>query len=140
MYDNTSEFPARPQPARFPWPGPGPDSRPVTRPEFLTLAARACEQTYTGSPGRFLGAYIHALASQATLLQAGSPESHGAAAEAERLREAAWIHTLEQGTACWNPHAPDPDATGGWGGHPADEAGPMQAWLGDPSCDDTYMN
>jgi hypothetical protein len=35
---------------------------------------------------------------------------------------------------------PDPEATGALSGHPADEAGPMQAWLGDPSSDDTYMN
>src|SRR6266511_1333300 len=117
MYDNTSEFPARPQPARFPWPGPGPDSRPVTWPEFLALAAAACEREYPGRPGRFLGAYIHALASRATLLQADSPEAHEARAEAERAREAAYLHALEQGAATLSPAEPDCDL-GGWGGHP----------------------
>ena len=138
MLENT-ELPAPAQPARLPWPGPGPTT--VTWPEFLTLAARSCEQAYPGSPGRFIGAYIHALASQATLLQANSPEAHEARAEAERAREAAYLHALEHGAACWDLNAPGPDCDlGGWGGHPADEAGPMQAWLGDPSCDDTYMN
>jgi hypothetical protein len=33
---------------------------------------------------------------------------------------------------------PDPEATGSLDGHM--DSGPMQAWLGDPSHDDTYMN
>ena len=122
MYDNTS-FPAPAQSARFPWPAPGPESRQVTWPEFLALAAEACERAYPGSPGWFLGAYIHALASQATLLQADSPEAH----------EAAYIHTLEQGAAYGSPAEPGCDL-GGWGGHPVEDAGcshtPRGCWPG----------
>lgn len=141
MLENT-QFPAPAQPPLFAWPSPGPAAHQVTWSEFLTLAARACEQTYPGSPGRFLGAYIHALASQAVALQAESPEVHESRAEAERLREAARIHTLEHQADCWPLAASDlsDDATGGTGGHPADETGPVQVWLGDPCRDDTYMN
>ena len=154
MYDHTSG-PARPQPARLPWPGPvhhgcthcaSPAAHQVTWPEFLRLTAKACEQAYPGSPGRFLGANIHALAARAVALQADSPEVHAAKAEAERLREAAYLHALEQGAATLSPAGPDCDL-GGWGGHPdaewfasrGDEAA-RRVWLGDPACDDTYAN
>ena len=97
------------QPALLPWPAPGLDSNLVTWPQFLALAAEACERLYPGSPGRFLAAYLHALSAQAVALRADSPESHEAAADAVRLREAAYIHTLEQGAASWSLAEPDPD-------------------------------
>ena len=150
MLCTTIHHPPRRTTSPIPWPAARPRSRQVTWPEFLALAAEACERAYPGSPGRFLGAYIHALASQATLLQADSPEAHEAAAEAVRVREAAYLHALEQGAASWSLAEPDlsDDANGGWGGHPdadwfasqGDAGTSMRAWLGDPACDDTYMN
>ena len=134
------------QPARHPWPAPDPGSRLVPWPEFLRLAAEECERAYPGSPGRFLGAYIHALAARAVALRAETPEAHAAAVEAKRLREAAYLHALVQGAATLSPAGPDCDL-GGWGGHPdaewfasrGDEAA-RRVWLGDPACDDTYAN
>jgi hypothetical protein len=144
MLENTQDPARLQQPARLPWPAPGPDSNLVTWPQFLALAAEECERLHPGSPGRFLAACLHALSAHAVAMRAESPESHEAAAEAERLHEAAWIHSLEQQQgvagshgACEHPGCSDCDL-GGWGGH--DDSGPMRAWLGDPACDDTYAN
>jgi hypothetical protein len=140
--ENTPSPPAA-QPPRFPWPKPGPTAPQVTWSEFLKLTAEACETAYPGSPGRFIAAYLHALSAQAIALQAISPESHETKAEAERLREAAYLRALEDQSGYWSITEPelDPcdDVTGSLDGH-MDDSGPMQAWLGDPSHDDTYMN
>ena len=136
--DNTSAEPA--QPPRLPWPGPGPDVPQVTWPEFLKLAADECERSYPGPPGRFIAAYLHALSAQAIALEAESPEAHETKAEQVRLQEAAYFQALEDQSGYWSitEPEPDPEATGSLDGHM--DSGPMQAWLGDPSCDDTYMN
>jgi hypothetical protein len=140
--DNTSD-PALAQFPRFPWPKPGPTAPQVTWAEFLKLTAEACETAYPGSPGRFIAAYLHALSAQAIALEAESPEAHETKAEAERLREAAYLRALEDQSGYWSITEPelDPcdDVTGSLDGH-RDDSGPMQAWLGDPSHDDTYMN
>jgi hypothetical protein len=143
---NTFESPPSPpsgHPPRFPWPKLGPDSLQVTWAEFLKLTAAACETAYPGSPGRFIAAYLHALSAQAIALEAESPEAHETKAEAERLREAAYLRALEDQSGYWSITEPelDPcdDVTGSLDGH-MDDSGPMQAWLGDPSHDDTYMN
>jgi hypothetical protein len=138
--DNTS-VPAPTPVSRFPWPRPGPTAPHVTWAEFLELTAEACETTYPGSPGRFIAAYLHALAAQARALQAESPEAHEALAEAERLREAAYFQALEDQSGYWSVTEPESDSeqTGSLDGH-MDDDGTRQVWLGDPSCDDTYMN
>jgi hypothetical protein len=137
--DNTSD-PAPAQLPRFPWPKPGPTAPQVTWSEFLKLTAEACETAYPGSPGRFIAAYLHALSAQAIALEAESPEAHETKAEQVRLREAAYFQALEDQSGYWSitEPEPDPEATGSLDGHM--DSGPMQAWLGDPSCDDTYMN
>ena len=137
--DNTSD-PAPAQFPRFPWPKPGPTAPQVTWSEFLKLTAEACETAYPGSPGRFIAAYLHALSAQAIALEAESPEAHETKAEQVRLQEAAYFQALEDQSGYWSitEPEPDPEATGSLDGHM--DSGPMQAWLGDPSCDDTYMN
>jgi hypothetical protein len=126
----------------FAWPRPGPDAPQVPWPEFLRRAAEDCERRYSGSPGRFIAAYLHALSAQAIALEAESPEAHETKAEQVRLREAAYFQALEDQSGYWSitEPEPDPEATGSLSGHPADEAGSMQAWLGDPGLDDTYLN
>jgi hypothetical protein len=140
--DNTSD-PAPAQLSRFPWPKPGPTAPQVTWSEFLKLTAEACETAYPGSPGRFIAAYLHALSAQAIALEAESPEAHETKAEQVRLREAAYFQALEDQSGYWSITEPEPDpcddVTGSLDGH-MDDSGPMQAWLGDPSHDDTYMN
>jgi hypothetical protein len=144
--DNTFQSPPSPSPSPlFPWPGPGKDAPTVTWAEFLRLAAEDCELRYPGPPGRFLGAYIHALSVQSRTLEAESPESHESKAELVRLQEAAYIQALEDRSDCWSITEPEPgpcdDVTGSLDGHPAGEDGfPLQVWLGDQSCDDTYAN
>jgi hypothetical protein len=137
--DNTSD-PAPAQFPRFPWPKPGPTAPQVTWSEFLKLTADECENQYPGSPGRFIAAYLHALSAQAIALEAESPEAHETKAEQVRLREAAYFQALEDQSGYWSitEPEPDPEATGSLDGHM--DSGPMQAWLGDPSCDYTYMN
>jgi hypothetical protein len=137
--ENTSEV-RGPQSPRFPWPKPGPTAPQVTWSEFLKLTAEACENQYPGSPGRFIAAYLHALSAQAIVLEAESPEAHETKAEQVRLREAAYFQALEDQSGYWciTEPEPNPEATGSLDGHM--DSGPMQAWLGDPSCDDTYMN
>jgi hypothetical protein len=73
-------------------------------------------------------------------LEATSPEAHETKAEQVRLREAAYFQALEDQSGYWSitEPEPDPEATGSLDGHM--DSGPMQAWLGDPSHDDTYMN
>jgi hypothetical protein len=129
------------QPPSYPWPGPGKDAPAVTWAEFLRLAAEDCEHRFPGSPGRFIGAYLHALSAQSITLEADGPESHESKAEQVRLQEAAYIQALEDRSDYWSITEPDPcdDVTGSLDGH-MDQDGPSQVWLGDPSCDDTYMN
>jgi hypothetical protein len=128
-------------PPLFAWPKPGTDATAhVPWSEFLRLTAEDCEHRYPGSPGRFLSAYIHALSAQSRTLEAESPESHESKAEQVRLQEAAYFQALEDQSGYWSftEPEPDPEATGSLDGHM--DSGPMQAWLGDPESDDTYMN
>jgi hypothetical protein len=88
---------------------------------------------------------LHALSAQAIALQAESPESHESRAEQVRLQESAYIARLER-DANWDPgdepedrYDPCDDVTGCLDGH-MDQDGPTQVWLGNQSCDDTYMN
>jgi hypothetical protein len=133
------------RPPLFPWPPIGLPSTLVDWPTFLHLAATACEHTYTGAPGRFLSAYIHALGDQADRMRADSPESHEALAEEERLREAAWVAAIEAEAAQaghWSTTDQeddpcDPGATGSLLGH---DDGAQRAWLACDPDDETYMN
>jgi hypothetical protein len=94
--------------------------------------------------GWFISGYLHALSAQAVALGSESPESHEAAAEAERTREAAYVEALEDRADYWSCTDPEPDPrddiTGSISGHTDQEGGPMQVYLGDPGLDDTYMN
>jgi hypothetical protein len=139
--DNTSQFPpAQSVPPLYAWPKPGPTAPQVTWSDFLKLTADECENQYPGPPGRFIAAYLHALSAQAIALEAESPEAHETKAEQVRLQEAAYFQALEDQSGYWSisEPEPDPEATGSLDGHM--DSGPMQAWLGDPSCDDTYIN
>lgn len=98
-----------------------------------------------GEPGLFLANYLTSLALQAEVLGATSAADHSTKAAIEAERESCWLAALEAAAAAsddqWvTSSEPDPQATGALSGHPADDSGPMQAWLGDPSQDDTYMN
>jgi hypothetical protein len=142
--ENTSDS-ARPQgPPLYPWPSPGLDSPQFTWAEWLRAWAREIDEVSGGLPGLWLAEAVSALALQAEALHATGPESHQALAQAEQERADAWVAALEQAAydgGTWGvSDEPDPEATGSLSGHPADEAGPLQAWLGDPSHDDTYMN
>jgi hypothetical protein len=147
MCDNTSEpRPAQSPPPRFPWPPTGPTEDYLIWQDWLRLMANAIDRLAGGGePGHWLGNLVMGAAEQAKALGATSPIDHETKAQIESERESDWIAALEAEAAqagCWVLSEPEPDseATGALDGHPADEAGPMQAWLGDPSCDDTYMN
>jgi hypothetical protein len=144
--ENTSEVQG-PQSPCIPWPRPGVDAKElVTWSRYLRLwATELDKQAGGGEPGLFLANYLTSLALQAEALGATSADDHSTKAAIEAERESCWLAALEAEAAdpggSWvTSSEPDPEATGSLSGHPADEAGPMQAWLGDPSCDDTYMN
>jgi hypothetical protein len=73
-------------------------------------------------------------------------ETFDTLAEAERLREQAWVARLEASAAAgdrWVPTdepEPNDDCTGSLDGHPSQEEGPRRYWFGDIGLDDTYMN
>jgi hypothetical protein len=142
--DNTSKSLPNPSPSPlFAWPRPGPDAPQVPWPEFLRRAAEDCERRYSGSPGRFLAGYIHALSAQARALGADGPESHEDAAEQVRLQEAAYFQALEEQSGYWSISDPEPDSeqTGALDGHPAGEAeSARQYWISDPGLEETYLN
>jgi hypothetical protein len=145
--DNTSQFPpAQSVPPLYAWPKPGaiPEVN-VAWADWIRLWSAEIDRCSGGLPGLWLANAVGALALQAEALHADGPESHQSLATQEQERSDAWVAALEAEAAsagCWvlSDPEPDPEATGSLSGHPADEAGPMQAWLGDPSCDDTYMN
>ena len=118
----------------------------VTWPQWLRLWATELDRLAGGGePGLFLANYLTSLALQAEALGATSAADHSTKAAIEAERESCWLAALEAAAMSsddqWvTSSEPDPEATGSLSGHPADEAGPMQAWLGDPSSDDTYMN
>jgi hypothetical protein len=146
MLENTSESRDQQHPT-YPWPRPGTDAVSlVTWSQYLRLWATELDRLAGGGePGLFLGNYLSGLAEQALQLCASTPADHTAKAQIESEREAAWIAALEAEAAdpggSWvTSSEPDPEATGSLSGHPADEAGPLQVWLGDQSSDDTYAN
>jgi hypothetical protein len=144
--ENTSEVQG-PQSPCIPWPRPGGEAiQLVTWSQYLRLWATELDRLAGGGePGLFLANYLTALALQAEALGATSAADHTTKAAIEAERESCWLAALEAAAAAsddqWvTSSEPDPEATGSLSGHPADEAGPRQAWLGDPSHDDTYMN
>jgi hypothetical protein len=141
---NTRPAPA-PQPLpQYEWPRPGDDLPRLPWSDFLRLWARVIDQDLGGPPGHFLGNWIAALAIQAEALGAHDPTSHFALAQTEAEREAAWQAALEAEAAqlgSWEltGDPDDPEATGSLDGHPGQEEGARQCWIGPPD-DITYRN
>jgi hypothetical protein len=95
-----------------------------------------------GEPGRFMGAYLMGLAAQAEALGATSPTSHERLAQAEAEREAAWIAALEAEAEqpSLGMTTLDPDATASLDGHPSQDEGAHQVWLGADPYDKVNCN
>ncbi|HMB03157.1 MAG TPA: hypothetical protein VKP69_05370 [Isosphaeraceae bacterium] len=141
MEINTSNARPEQSPTSYVWHGTGDR---VTWPTLLRLWGSEVASKQAGEAGIFICDQLLGLADLAESWRVDGPAEMAARQRAEAEQEACYLTALER-DANWDPGEPeddpcDPGATGSLLGHPADEAGPMQAWLGDPSSDDTYMN
>jgi hypothetical protein len=135
----------RGKPPKYEWPVPGDDTPRLPWADYLRLWAGAIDTMAGGEPGRFLSAYLLGLAAQAEALGARGPSEHEARAQAEAEREAAWVAALEaevEQPGLWMTtlDPDDPEITGGLDGHPSQDEGAHQVWLGADPYDETYCN
>ena len=132
MSEMKNTKPERGEQPKYAWPRPETDAPRVPWAGFLRLWATEIDKQMGGEPGRFLGNWLLGLALQAEALGAAGPGEHEALAQAEAEREAAWVAALE--AEAEQPGLGmttlDPDATGSPDGHPSQDEGAHQVWLG----------
>jgi hypothetical protein len=145
MSEMKNTKPERGEQPKYAWPRPGTDAPRVPWADFLRLWATEIDKQIGGEPGRFLGSWLLGLALQAEALGAAGPGEHEALAQAEAEREAAWVAALEaevEQPGLWMTtlDPDDPEITGSLNGHPSQDEGAHQVWLGADPYDETYCN
>jgi hypothetical protein len=121
---------------RYPWP------------DLLRFWAAEAASLQPGDAGLWICDRLLTLAAEAVENRLTTPAQHSKYQADTLAAASAYIAQLER-DAAWDPgdepesqYDPrDPASTGSLLGHPAGEDGfPLQVWLGDQSCDDTYAN
>ncbi|HMB08249.1 MAG TPA: hypothetical protein VKP69_31530 [Isosphaeraceae bacterium] len=121
---------------RYPWP------------ELLRLWAAEAASLQPGDAGSWICDRLLTFAAEAAENKITTPAQHSKYQADTLAAASAYLAQLEC-DAAWDPgdepedqYDPcDPASTGSLLGHPAGEDGfPLQVWLGDQSCDDTYAN
>ena len=112
-------------------------------PDLLRLWAAEAASLQGGEAGLWICDRLLTFAAEAAENRLTTPAQHFKYQADTLAAASAYIAQLEC-DAAWDPGAPEDDpcdpCTGSLLGHPTGEGFPLQVWLGDQSCDDTYAN